>query len=321
MNNPAIYIFLLVFNLTTLFSQELSTEESDLSNYRTIQYITSSWLSPKRAMYSDNNADILLACINGKTEADLRNLNIEFNDSQIMLLRAVRLLDVKGDTLRTAFTILGSAKTERLRSIANTAAEKLYPKLIADIDELILELAKMNRQRNTYSILFSFVLDGLIWNSFEERGLIDEMEITAEKPFWDGTVWSLFPLRSFSCGTNISNDRGIALYMNWSKHAPRLIWEFWGNYKYRRTLIKNFADNGKVTNPEVIRDFLRFHLFDENGNVAIPVIEATHENRLYAISHRIVEKIADTLPELLDFPQLTSEFKFKNNAQIGRAHV
>jgi hypothetical protein len=57
----------------------------------------------------------------------------------------------------------------------------------------------MKRERNTYSILFAFIVDGLVWGRFEERELVNKKEITADKPFWDGEVWAFSPPRKFSC--------------------------------------------------------------------------------------------------------------------------
>ena len=83
----------------------------------------------------------------------------------------------------------------------------------------------------------------------------------------------------------------------------------------RHAMINDLADSGKVTNSEVKQTFLPFNLFDENGNFTIPVIESKQGNRLYDISHRISEKIAETVPGLVDFPELIEEFQFQNNAQ------
>jgi hypothetical protein len=263
----------------------------------------------------DNNDELLSACLSGKTADQLHKSGIDYKESQIALLKIMRLLREKDNTLKTAIPVFGPEKTKSLRNTAEQAAKTLYPAIKKDVIGLVRHLKTRGRESNTYSILFSFILDGLVWDELEKREMISSLKITAEKPFWDGEVWSVYPKRAFSCGTNTSTIPGLSLSLNWSPAAPDLIWSFWGNRETRMQMLRDAADNGRIDDENIIKTFAGYNLFDEHGNITIPVIDTQPDNRLFSMCRNIAETTAANISSELALSEIKKWFGLRDNKQ------
>lgn len=320
--NSKIVRFLFILSFTVLFSfrtfaqqPDIVNENREFSDYRVIQYISGTGPGPKNIMDLDNNGDILLACISGKTNEQLRAEGIEFAESQIQLLKSYRLLRKDGGILQTTFPIIDEDKTQRLRKYTKAIAFKLTESLRLDVAKLTGLLKSIHRENNTYSILFSYVIDGLIWTRFSEKGLTKEREITTETPFWDGEVWAIYPPRDFSSGTNSISDQGISLNVNWSEQTIPKMKPFVSDWKNLLKMFEDYVEKGKVEDQNAIEVFAPFNLFDSSGCFTIPIIEEKEGNPLYDISSSISEILSGRVTELVDLGELQESFGFRDEEQ------
>jgi hypothetical protein len=83
------------------------SEPIGFNSYELSQFIVSAGQSPQQVTKLDNNGELLLACIEGKTRDQLRAAGARFAESQVELLKTWRLLEEQDSVLRTAFPILG----------------------------------------------------------------------------------------------------------------------------------------------------------------------------------------------------------------------
>ena len=295
------------------------TEQTDttpkLSDYELIQYIATSGSSPQSISKLDNNSEILIACIDGKTREQLKSANIRFNESQIKLLKTWRILKEDKKILKTGFPILAAKRTQRLRAYTKTVAPKIGRLIEPKISELVTNLKSIHRESNTYSIVFSYVLDGLVWKNLERKKILDERNITAESPFWNGEVWALYPSRKFSMGNNNISDKGVTMKVNWTRKAIPKMMPFVADFKNLLKMFDNYIEMEEVRDEEAKKVFAPFNLFDKNGKMTIPIIIETSNNSIYKSSRQISELVVREIPNLLNLETITKEFGFRDNKQ------
>jgi len=296
-------------------AQQDKSREIPFKDYRIIQYITQDGRSPHSVMNMDNNGEILLACNEGKTRDQLNDAGFSFSESQIALMEMMRLLEEKDDLLSTVIPFLDGDKTGKIRAHNKSVVPRLADYIRQDVAQLSGVLESMTRKNNIYSILFSYILDGMVWDMFEEKNLVKKMEITAKAPFWSGEVWAIYPARAFECGTNSITDKGVSFKVNWSeKTIPKMI-PFVADWKNQLQMFNDYLEKGRVVNEEAKKVFAPFNLYDKDGYFTIPVIEEKEDNELYRISCAISEKVAERVPKILDLSGLTEKYGFRDNGQ------
>jgi hypothetical protein len=121
-------------------------------------------------------------------------------------LDACGLLEINGQILRTSIPVLGPEELQKIRQKLKQEAYKLGPIITPEIQNLVKLLNSQGYSDNTYSIVFSYLLDGMVWNHFEKQNLMPVYKITPERPFWDGTFYAVYPARIDRPGTNTNSS-------------------------------------------------------------------------------------------------------------------
>ena len=298
-----------------LSAQKATQGTNALKQYDIIQYASISGYGPQNISLLDNNGDILLACKAGITEATLKTRGITCNESQLVLLEAWRLIVRNGDTVKTLVPILDSTETRTLRAYTRHVAASVCDSSAVLVRELKRHLDDIKRSRNAYSVIFSYVIDGLVWRYLEGQKLLTPRTIEAERPFWAGEVWALYRPRTFSCGTNSISDRGISLNVNWSDASISRMLPFVTDFKNLGRMFDDYAASGKVVDTTAKRIFSPFHLFDAKGEFTIPIITEDKSNRLYMVSMGLSERIARAVLNILDVTSLCTRYNFRDAQQ------
>jgi hypothetical protein len=291
-----------------------STANLPFESFSFIQYATTDGPSPQSILRLDNNGEIVLSARRGITRKELEG-EMHFTDSQIVLLKTFRLLEERNDTLTTAFPILGPEQTRQLRQRTEAAAPNLAERLAPEVHVLEKHLQAIGREGSGYTILFSYILDGLVWDEFEQRSLVDVREITAENPLWAGEVWALYPPRALDPGTNSISDEGVSLKVSWTDDAIPHMLPFVTDFPTLIQMFDDYKTAGVVEHEHVRGVFGPFDLFDSEGHFTVPIIVEEDSNALYRSARAITEEITAEAPQLLKLTTLVDKFGFDNEKQ------
>lgn len=306
-------VLLLGLTAAPLAAQQQARSAPDWGDYDMIQFIVSSRGGPSSILDLDDNGALVLAAVGGAPVDELVR-STGASESQRELLVTWRLLERRGDTLAPTFPILDRSATRELRSWTRDVAPELVTAIQPDVTRLRAELERQGRAAHVYSILFSYVLDGLTWDLWESAGAISTRELSLEHPFWDGEIWAVTPERARLVGTNrISDERG-ALGINWSYAALPVMKPFVTDMASVLALHEALADDRPVA-PEVRPVFEAYDLFDTRGRLTIPIIEAHAGDPLFDIAHRIASTLVTRAPEALDLAGMRRHFGFSSDSQ------
>lgn len=307
-NIYVIFIVLIVCNLSVL-------SQDKLNDFNLTQLVSAKGYSPKTIIGIDNNFEILLACQEAKTRAQLGEMGIKFNFSQLVLMETWRLIDIKNDTIKSLIPLIVGEDTKKIRSIARSAAGKVSVLIRSDFLRFADLISEKNMPEQVYSTFYSYIVDGLVWDIFREAGLVEDFEITVDEPLWSGEAWGMFPKRKFSCGTNSYSYDDITVNINWSPKAMPLLNPFLKEKSYLDSLVKMYKIGGRFENGMAKTFLFSYGLISANGSITIPVIQENEEDEIYLHSKKMAQKIADKVLEEVFFDQFAKELGFRNKKQ------
>jgi hypothetical protein len=302
MNKYILVIGLISFLGESIFSQ--TNFKESINNYDDICYCNVGLSHPMEILNLDNNMEILFAFKTEKTLHELDRLGVKYNKSQINLLEFSGFIENNDSTYHTIIPILPKNETFKLRSETRRMAGDIIPRFKDDFEYLIKILNSKGLQKNSYSLFFAFVLDGLVWDILEKNNEIEVTKITKKKPFWDGTFWMIEPKREFFCGTNILSSGDYSIRVNWSDKSIISV----SSYKMLRELLNDYKENAKVTKPEIYKEFVKNDLFNINGQLQIPVIKTDSTDIIYLQSKSIAQDVVKYLKSYIDYSTILSDF-------------
>jgi hypothetical protein len=245
------------------------------------------------------------------TLKELDSLNVPYSQSQLLLLRSQRLIERNQNRYKTIIPILDNVQTAALRKQSQHLSNVIFPSIEKESKELVDYLKKNNQSDNAFSILFSYVLDDLIWKRFEKEELVAEWDGTG---IWSGNYWFLTPKRSFACGTNsITEGDKYVFSVNWSERVGELMNNF---YSLNFTdLLKSLEQGNRITNRQIIDEFSAFGFFDKNENLTIPIIDENADNKLFLLSNKIIDKLFPAFIKEANIETVKTSYKFKDNSE------
>ncbi|MDH4222382.1 MAG: hypothetical protein OEV55_02465 [candidate division Zixibacteria bacterium] len=311
-----ILILGIFFTITTHQQQTLAQEKiNPLEKYQFHCYCTTIRSTPQAVIKLDNNGQILVECLPGKTVQQLTDGGTQFTESQIRLLKDWGLLQEEEGILKTTFPILDVDRTNHLRKLMKESTAILSQNLKEEIISLIAELKSINRGKNAYTILFSYVLDDLVWDLWEEKEILKRREISQENPLWTGEFWVVYPARTLSCGTNSISDKGVSLKVNWSEKAIKKMLPFVTDWVNLSKMFDNLVEKGKVEDEKAIQVFGPYNLFDSSGRFTVPIILESEDNKLYQKSLQLSKNVSNQVLDVIDLENLKNEFDFRDKEQ------
>jgi len=233
---------------------------SSLNNYGVQLFGEIVGPNPIQFMKLENNGEILVACIPGKTALQLQAEGITCQSNQIMLLVQRQLLKMDGDVLRTAFPVLTPDQTRAVRAITKDQGYKLGHKIHNDLKKLREKLQKSRRMKSHYSILYSYILDDLVWRRLKDKGHIRKYQVKAATPTWS------------SCQTKTFSYKGLDLKINWNEDALPKLEPMMKDKKNIDLLLAGYKKLGKITDKPAKKALNPYNLFDDDGDVTLPLI-------------------------------------------------
>ena len=267
-----------------IYADIASAQTKDFSEWEATAYCSYSHYHPFTYIEADNNWEIMQRLRTAHTRQYLDSIGVKNTDSQMMLLSIEGLIQrVEGNCWKTVMPLLDSLQTVEARTFSLKIARELYEDIKSDCSELVTFLQKERLQENAYSILFSYVLDGKVWEAFST---FEELKTSAT---WDGECWALYFQRPFSCGTNTYYDK---FCMNWTEQQPDFIWEELHSQTFIKPFLTEYEQYGKIISNDLLIKAFSLGMVYEDGTLHIPVIDSKNtESELNILSDRIIKTI------------------------------
>jgi len=309
-------IFFLLSILTSVLWSGAKAQNLNYNLNEINCFCKSQTTTPPNIIKLDNNWELLLTLRQQKTKEQLDSTGVQYTDSQLRLLQAWRLLQRNNnDSYKTSIVILDSISTLKLRGYSMQLSVELSNVIKPTVLELISHLQKMNRDKNTYTILFSYALDGLTWDQFEKEELTEPREISLITPNWAGEFWTTYPKRDFACGTNSVTENGFSMSVNWTEKAiPKMI-PFVTRFDLQGRILDDFINHGKLVDKEAMEVFETFNFFNDEGEFTVPIITENEDNNFYSTSMLICKQVTQFLKSEIDWEVVINEYDFKNTSQ------
>lgn len=237
---------------------------------------------PEEIAKMDNNGEILIACLEAKTADSLKSGGTEFLQSQLELLVDWDLLeyDSKNKTYKTTIHVYGIEKASAIRQKVNEAVNQLADGLDADIESLKSHLEKTGREKSLFAIFYAYILHGYAMQQLGEE-IYQTPKLSEDHPFWKGYAWAIYPQKKFDAGVISMPADGNQFYIVVSPSIPRI------EFSLISAFIKDIATDLRVDDLELKKSLSGFDLFDDDGNLTIPVIDEEWSEKLRAMAKKV----------------------------------
>ena len=307
----------LVFLCASAIAAEQSPiiSKDAIRGYEIICFCNSPGVGPEQIIRLDNNGQILLAARAGITRKQLKDAGVPYAESQLQLLMEWNFLEERDRKFTTAIPMLDRREMEGLRGEVRKAAQDSLPDLQAGIARFLQQLREIRREKSAFTILFSYVLDDLVWDDFQrQKQLASRQALTAEHPFWSGLVWATASPRAFAPGTNAYGGHGVALYVNWTHAAMGKLGPFMSGAGLA-AIFGQLEKNGKIADPAVLKAFAPYGIADANGNFTVPVIVRRSTDPLYGGARALAASVARSALEHLPLAAIQQRYRLTSREQ------
>lgn len=245
------------------------------SNFHPSEYLT------------DNNWDILCAFVQPGTVARLDSLGIPYTKSQIRLLEVGDLLSSNRGMYTTSINIFDKSETAVIREQSKEFARSIFPEIEPEIHQLISAFTQAGYAKQTYSLVFSYLLDSYIW----DYDLLSPPISCKDHGTWSGIYWAMYEGRTHDkIGTNAYGS----VMQNWTDSLG-----YWlsSNKLISFALEVEKTKGRRIENKDVIEAIAGWGLTDEEGNILIPVLHKNSNDAIDCLCRSIATKLSVAVKE------------------------
>lgn len=269
------------------YTQSVTTKDSILrrpfKDFSTTAFCSYSSFHPSQYIV-DNNWDILCVFREPGPISTLDSLNIPYNKSQLQLLRVGDLLSFSDGKLKTKMPIFDKSQTIEIRGKSKTFADSIYPIIEPKVKELISVFKAKGYTAQTYSLIFSYLLDGYIWSDDK----LTPQEQMENHGTWSGAYWAMFNKRPED--KNGTNGYG-PLNVNWTDDLG-----YWLNDKILLAFARCIMDNQlPVEDNELKAKLVKWNLVNSNGHPSIPIIKKGNHDEIDVLCNDITTQISNAV--------------------------
>lgn len=307
MNKLINILFCLIIS-TCCHAQEVTTSDSiigrPLSDFSTTAFCSYSSFHPSQYI-ADNNWDILCTFRTPGPVSVLDSLSIPYNKSQLRLLMVGDLISFEDGKLKTKMSIFDKSQTATIRSESKAFADSIFPYIEPQIKELTKVFDAKGYNAQTYSLIFSYLLDGYIWGD----GKLPSFKQVADHETWAGAYWAMWNKREEDrSGTNGYGP----LKVNWTDELG-----YWPNDDMLLSFAHCITDNQlPVKDKELKSGLMKWNLIDSEGQPTIPVIVSGNQDEIDVLCDKITTHISDATKNYA--PRISSNY---NIPSISEATV
>lgn len=160
--------------------------------------------------------------------------------------------------------VMDSVQTARAREFSLSLAGKIYPHIAGECRNIVENLRERGQYDNAFAVIFSYVLDGRIWDSF------NSFEDLRSSATWEGECWALYNPRDLACGTNSYNGLSVC----WTEEEPEFVWDELDPDSFIIPFLEDYEEHDIITDPEIVSKAMAMGLAGGDGSLLIPVIDA-----------------------------------------------
>jgi hypothetical protein len=263
---------------------------------------------PRQIARMDNNGEILVACLEAKTAEQLKSKGVEFLQSQLELLVDWNLLsyDNESKTYETTVHVYGIEESSAIRRLVGKTVEQLAVELEPDLVSLKSHLETIGRDKSLFAVLYSYVLHNYSMEQFGEE-IYRKPQLSAENPFWNGYAWAIYPIKRFDVGTSfmpMEEGRFFGVFSD-AVSGPR--------FRQLIPFVEDVVADNKLDDPELRKSFSAFDLYNDQGELTIPVFEGEWSKRLEKMAKRVYAKTT----EFVDSKEMQEILGMETRAQAA----
>ncbi len=287
----------------------LSGQHRDFSEWEATAFCSYTEYHPFRYIRADNNWEIIQALSVPRTKEQLDSLGIAATTSQLMLLHIEGLLE--RDELgrwRSLMPVLDSLQTVAAREFSRALAEEIYPYIENECRNIVETLAERGQADNSFAVIFAYVLDGRIWDSF------GSFEDNGSSATWDGCCWALYDSRPLQCGTNSFNGFSVC----WTDDEPDFLWEELNPDSFIVPFVEDYEKHGRLTDTVILSRAMAVGLAGGDGSLHVPVLDPDDKNCPVNIA---ADKIIDAVSDRFRLTAAVDRFRDKFGIPYGRGNL
>jgi hypothetical protein len=243
--------------------------------------------TPHSIVRTDGNGRLLLAATEPVTLEQLRAEGLAPTESQLRLLEVYDLIERTDRTVQTTFPVLGPASILGLRGELEAVAAGNRTALAAAAGDVLAGLRTEGLAGSAFALVFGHALDGQFWDSLRRRGMLPSTTLSIEYPFWRGSFWASYPLRSFAAGTNEFRVEGATLTMVWTDATSEAL----------AALARSEATRGWLEGIAGTAAQAPSHVRRPGGRSPIPLLRAGERTRLSQACEALAMTAADLVPD------------------------
>jgi hypothetical protein len=281
----------------------------DLSKWDLVCFCSAEHYTPHRVLEADSNGRILFYARNGATKQQLVAHGVVSSDSQLIVLEDWSLLAKQGDVYTTHMPVIGPEPMAALRELLRGPAARAVAETRDDVVAIAATLAQAHLADHTFSVVFSYVLDGLVWDRLKARAVFPSNTITAEHPHWNGSFYAFYPKRVGVPGTNGSAEGHLGVDMTWNSETVAALGRLQASAEFR-TFLRARNEGLSPADAIATTDGI-WRLTDAGGKLRVPLIEDSAGDPIHDRGSRIADVLAT---RLLDADTMTTIRKTIPNA-------
>ncbi len=293
----------------------LQAQDQVLNEYQYYCFCETGSIGPEFILGLDNNADIALNLIRGRTRTEIDLKAGKTTDSQLLLMKEWGLVEQRETKFFTAFPVIRDKETREMRMTAKEIAMKVMQSGMPSMKALVESLTAMKQQKTAFSLLSAYILDDLVIRAFDTAGVITRPAIGGGNAHWAGEFWAVRPRRIFQCESRNYRAEGIEMRMLYREGARVILQDMMNEKRNILLALGEIGQGGMVRSRELQETFEKFRMVDEKGRLLIPMIEEGGDQLLWRQCSSLASEISAVILREAQLQTLADRYYLRDQKQ------
>ncbi|HRY31956.1 MAG TPA: hypothetical protein P5531_03210 [Bacteroidales bacterium] len=288
-------IIALAWMIVMMAGGMLSAQDQVMNEFQYYCYCDVREPGPEFILGLDNNAEIVLNLVKGRTRTEIDLKTGKITDSQLLLLKEWSLVEQRETKFFTAFPVIKDKETRELRMTAKEIAMKVMQSGMPLFKSLQESLTAMKHQKTLFSLLSAYVLDDLVIRVFDSAGVITRPVIVGGNVHWAGEFWAVRPRRIFQCESRNYATGGLEMRMLYREGSRVILQDLLNEKRNILLALGEIGQGGVIRSRELQETFEKFRMVDDRGRLLIPLIEEGGDQLLWRHCSSLASEISKVI--------------------------